>query len=74
MRGIIRLVIILLAIVKSFFFWKHKKVEPKRILIAHDLLLGDTLLLAPLMKRLHEKYPHSQKYKAILSTTLVLFY
>ena len=62
MRGIIRLVIIILAIIKSSFFWRRKKAEPRRILIVHDLLLGDTLLLAPLMKRLHEKYPHSQKY------------
>jgi len=73
MRGIIRLVIILLAIVKSSFFWKHKKVEPKRILIAHDLLLGDTLLLAPLMKRLHEKYPHSQKYILVKPLFVPLF-
>ena len=62
MRGIIRLVIIMLAIIKSSFFWRRKKAEPRRILIVHDLLLGDTLLLAPLMKRLHEKHPHSQKY------------
>ena len=62
MRGIIRLAIIILAIIKSSFFWRRKKAEPSRILIVHDLLLGDTLLLAPLMKRLHEKHPHSQKY------------
>jgi ADP-heptose:LPS heptosyltransferase len=62
MRGIIRLVIIILAIIKSSFFWRRKKAEPRRILIVHDLILGDTLLLAPLMKRLHEKHPHSQKY------------
>ena len=62
MRGLIRLIIILLAIVQSVFFWKIKKREPKKILIAHDLLLGDTLLLAPLMKRIHEKYPEQEKY------------
>jgi ADP-heptose:LPS heptosyltransferase len=62
MRGLIRLIIILLAIVQSVFFWKIKKREPKKILIAHDLLLGDTLLLAPLMKRIHEKYPEAQKF------------
>jgi len=68
MRGLIRLIIILLAIVQSVFFWKIKKREPKKILIAHDLLLGDTLLLAPLMKRIHEKYPEAQKF--ILSKPL----
>ena len=62
MRGLIRLIIILLAIVQSVFFWKIKKREPKKILIAHDLLLGDTLLLAPLMKRIHENYPFAEKF------------
>jgi ADP-heptose:LPS heptosyltransferase len=62
MRGLIRLIIILLAIVKSLFFWKIKKTVPKKILIAHDLLLGDTLLLTPLMKRIHEKYPDAKKF------------
>jgi ADP-heptose:LPS heptosyltransferase len=62
MRGLIRLIIVVLAIVQSFFFWNIKKREPKKILIAHDLLLGDTLLLAPLMKRIYEKYPDQKKY------------
>ena len=62
MRGLIRIIIILLAIIQSFFFWKIKKKEPKKILIAHDLLLGDTLLLASLMKRIHEKYPNAIKF------------
>ena len=62
MRGLTRLIIILSAILRSLFFWNIKKRNPKKILIAHDLLLGDTLLLAPLMKRIHEKYPNTQKY------------
>jgi len=62
MRGLIRLIIIILAILRSLFFWNIKKRDPKKILIAHDLLLGDTLLLAPLMKRIQEKYPKAQKY------------
>jgi ADP-heptose:LPS heptosyltransferase len=62
MRGLIRLIVIILAILRSLFFWNIKKRDPKKILIAHDLLLGDTLLLAPLMKRIHEKYPNTQKY------------
>ena len=62
MRGLIRLIIILLAVLRSLFFWDIKKRDPKKILIAHDLLLGDTLLLAPLMKRIHEKYPNAQKF------------
>ena len=62
MRGLIRLIIIFSAILRSLFFWDIKKKDPKKILIAHDLLLGDALLLAPLMKRIHEKYPNAQKY------------
>ena len=62
MRGLIRLIIILSAILRSLFFWNIKKRNPKKILIAHDLLLGDTLLLTPLMKRIHEKYPNAQKF------------
>ena len=49
MRGLIRFIIIFLSVVQSLLFWKNKKREPQKIIIAHDLLLGDTLLLAPLM-------------------------
>lgn len=62
MRGLIRFIIIFLALIQSLLFWKNKKREPKKILIAHNLLLGDTLLLAPLMKRINEKYPSAKKY------------
>ncbi len=73
MRGLIRLIIILLALLQSLFFWKYKKREPHRILIAHHLLLGDTLLLAPLMKRIHEKYPKAYKYILAKPTFIPLF-
>ena len=62
MRGFIRLIIIFLALTQTIFFWKFKKKEPKNILVVHNLLLGDTLLLAPLMKRIQEKYPDARKY------------
>ena len=62
MRALIRLIIILLALIQSLFFWRYKKRVPHRILIAHHLLLGDTLLLAPLMKRIHERYPDAKKF------------
>ena len=32
---------------------------PQRILIAHHLLLGDTLMLTPLLKKLRTRYPHA---------------
>ena len=73
MRGLIRLIIILLAVLQSLFFWNIKKRNPKKILIAHDLLLGDTLLLAPLMKRIKEKYPNAQNYALAKPTFFPLF-
>ena len=73
MRGLIRLIIIALAIKQTFFFWKRKIREPQRILIAHHLLLGDTLLLAPLMKRINEKYPHAKKFILVKPSFISLF-
>lgn len=36
--------------------------EPvRRILVAHYLLLGDTILLAPLLKKLATRYPHAER-------------
>lgn len=34
--------------------------HPRRILIAHHLLLGDTLLLTPLLAKLRVQYPQAQ--------------
>ena len=73
MRGLIRLIIIILAVSRNLFFWNIKKRDPKKILIAHDLLLGDTLLLAPLMKRIHEKYPNAQNYALAKPAFVPLF-
>lgn len=35
-------------------------VTPQRILIAHHLLLGDTLMLTPLLAKLRERYPAAE--------------
>lgn len=35
--------------------------EVRRILVAHNLLLGDTLLLAPLLAKLAARYPDAEK-------------
>lgn len=42
---------------------------PKRILIAHHLLLGDTLMLTPLLAKLRERYP---KAEVIMTTPKVI--
>jgi ADP-heptose:LPS heptosyltransferase len=74
MRGLIRFTIIFLALLQSLLFWRIKKSQnPKRILIVHYLLLGDTLLLAPLMKRIDEKYPKSKKFILVRPVFMSLF-
>src|SRR5450755_4208859 len=34
--------------------------DPRRILIAHHLLLGDTLMLTPLLAKLRARYPQAE--------------
>jgi ADP-heptose:LPS heptosyltransferase len=74
MRGLIRFVVIFIALFQSLLFWRLKKNRnPKRILIAHYLLLGDTLLLAPLMKRIYERYPNSEKFILVRPAFIPLY-
>jgi ADP-heptose:LPS heptosyltransferase len=39
--------------------------DPRRILIAHQLLLGDTLMLTPLVAKLRERYPAADLVMAL---------
>src|SRR5258706_6637878 len=39
--------------------------DPRRILIAHHLLLGDTLMLTPLIAKLRERYPSAELVMAL---------
>src|SRR6185295_13424974 len=39
---------------------RRPTVMPRRILIAHNLLLGDTIMLAPLLKKLRQRYPDAE--------------
>ncbi|HEV3010835.1 MAG TPA: heptosyltransferase, partial [Burkholderiales bacterium] len=47
--------------------------HPRRILVLHELLLGDTLMLAPLLARLRARYPHATIYVAARPAILPLF-
>jgi len=38
-------------------FGRSKPASPRRVLVLHHLLLGDTLMLTPLLKKLRERYP-----------------
>ncbi|WP_277185538.1 glycosyltransferase family 9 protein [Caballeronia sp. BR00000012568055] len=40
--------------------WRRKPTDVSSVLIAHHLLLGDTLLLTPLIARLRERYPNAR--------------
>jgi len=39
---------------------RHHSSKPQRILIAHHLLLGDTLMLTPLLAKLRQRYPDAE--------------
>ncbi len=56
-----RILVLLTAVKQSLrlFGKRHKPTSPGRILIAHHLLLGDTLTLTPLLSKLRECYPDS---------------
>lgn len=46
-----------------FYRWlqpRRKPHLPRRILVAHNLLLGDTLMLAPLLAKLRQRYPQAE--------------
>jgi len=73
MRASIQLIVILLAAIQKIFFSKKKNSSPRSIVIFHYLLLGDTLLLAPLMKRIHEKHPHAKKFVLARPSFIPLF-
>ena len=40
--------------------WRRRPTSVQRILLAHHLLLGDTLLLTPLVAKLRAQYPQAQ--------------
>src|SRR5262245_66590540 len=56
-----RLEIIPRALMKRLLSGKRRKpAHPRRILVAHQLLLGDTLMLTPLLARLRRKNPQAE--------------
>ena len=58
-RGPMRAVALALA----FARWRvrrRKPADPRRILVLHHLLLGDTLMLTPLLAKLRDRYPDAR--------------
>lgn len=42
------------------FATRRLSATPRRILVAHNLLLGDTIMLAPLLKKLRTRFPDAE--------------
>lgn len=48
-------------------------IQPRRILIAHQLLLGDTLMLTPLLAKLRTQYPQAEIIMVAPKATALLY-
>ena len=55
-----RALVVSRAIVHAFTRRSAAPGEPRRILVAHNLLLGDTLMLTPLLAKIRARLPSSQ--------------
>jgi ADP-heptose:LPS heptosyltransferase len=47
--------------------------EPRRVLVAHNLLLGDTLMLTPLIAKLRERHPRAEVTLLAAPSTVPLY-
>jgi 3-deoxy-D-manno-octulosonic-acid transferase len=65
-----RILVVLLALWQSLkLAGKHRPdSHPERILVAHHLLLGDTLTLTPLLAKLRQMYPRAEIVMTVAST------
>ncbi len=62
------------AVLKRVFSGRrHKAAQPRRILIAHQLLLGDTLMLTPLLARLRRLHPEAEIVMTVSRRQLPLY-
>ena len=52
---------------------RHRPAQPNRILIAHHLLLGDTLMLTALIARLREQFPRAEIVMTVSPDYLPLY-
>lgn len=56
------------------FAWRRTKPQkPRRILVLHHLLLGDTLMLAPLLARIAARHPYAERFLACPAAITPLF-
>lgn len=73
MRFLLRLIVITAALTRKVFSHRSKTDSPKRIILVHRFLLGDTILMAPLMKRISEVFPQTIKLVLCTRSQLPLF-
>jgi len=52
---------------------RRRSDEARRILVAHNLLLGDTIMLTPLLKKLRARYPEAEIVMTCKPTLVSLF-
>jgi ADP-heptose:LPS heptosyltransferase len=52
---------------------RHRPRDPKRILVAHHLLLGDTLMLTALLAKLRERHPDANLVMALPDAYAALY-
>ena len=52
---------------------RTKPAHPRRILVAHHLLTGDVLMLAPLLAKLRERYPGADVAMSVRPSLMPLF-
>ena len=52
---------------------RHAPTHPERILVAHHLLLGDTLMLTPLLAKIRQRWPDADLAMTVPSAFLPLY-
>lgn len=52
---------------------RRRPVDPRRILVAHQLLLGDTLMLTPMLARLRRRHPEAEIVMTVSRGQLPLY-
>ena len=63
----------LLKLLRALQTPRRQPLQVRRILIAHQLLLGDTILLAPLLKELERSYPEAERVLLVRPAFVPLF-
>ena len=68
-----RLAIVTHALLRRLGGSRVRPASPRRILIAHHLLLGDTLMLTPLLAKLRERFPEAEVTMAVPHACAALY-